>query len=68
MHSLKRSGKSGAVLVATIERTISNFVEIGRSAISECPLVVGSALDQLNEVLHDIELAGNRFESVKFLN
>lgn len=58
MHSLKRSGKSGVVLVAAIERTVRNFVEIGRSAIAECPVAVGNALEQLNETLHDVELAG----------
>uniref|UniRef100_A0A1I7VC96 Vinculin n=1 Tax=Loa loa TaxID=7209 RepID=A0A1I7VC96_LOALO len=58
MHSLKRSGKSGAVLVAAIERTVCNFVEIGRSAIAECPIAVGNALEQLNETLQDVEHAG----------
>lgn len=58
MHSLKRSGKSGIVLVAAIERTVRNFVEIGRTAIAECPIAVGNALEQLNEVLQDVEHAG----------
>lgn len=58
MHSLKRSGKSGTVLVAAIERTIRNFVEIGRSAIAECPIAVGNALEQLNETLQNVEHAG----------
>ncbi|MCP9257928.1 Alpha-catenin-like protein hmp-1 [Dirofilaria immitis] len=58
MHSLKRSGKSGAVLVAAIERTVHNFVEIGRSAIAECPIAIGNALEQLNETLQDVEHAG----------
>ncbi|VDM98964.1 unnamed protein product, partial [Onchocerca ochengi] len=57
MHSLKRSGKNGAVLVAAIEQTVRNFVEIGRSAIAECPAAVGNALKQLNETLQDVEHA-----------
>ncbi|KAL3997509.1 Vinculin family protein [Acanthocheilonema viteae] len=57
MHSLKRSGKSGVVLVAAIERTVRNFVEMGRSAIAECPIAVGNALEQLNETLQNVEHA-----------
>lgn len=58
MHSLKRSGKSGAVLVAAVDRTIRNFVEIGHESINDCPIVSGNALEQLNGALQDVEHAG----------
>ncbi|VDN04317.1 unnamed protein product [Thelazia callipaeda] len=58
MHPLKRSGKSGSVLVAAVERTIRNFVEIGRSAVAECPLATGKSLEQLKEALRNVEHAG----------
>lgn len=58
MQSLKRSGKSGAVLVAAVDRTIRNFVEIGHKSINDCPIVSGNALEQLNGALQDVEHVG----------
>ncbi|VDN52099.1 unnamed protein product [Dracunculus medinensis] len=60
-HSMKRSGKSGQVLVATVEETIKNFLAIGRKAVRDCPLVSVSAIDEINMALQNIEDTGSEF-------
>lgn len=58
---MKRSGKSGQVLVATVEETIKNFLAIGRKAVRDCPLVSVSAIDEINMALQNIEDTGEFF-------
>ena len=58
LHTLKRTGKSGVVLVAGVEATIRNFIEIGRTAVRECPIARGNAVAELNATIDDLEKCG----------
>uniref|UniRef100_F1KVE0 Protein humpback-1 n=1 Tax=Ascaris suum TaxID=6253 RepID=F1KVE0_ASCSU len=59
LYSLKKSGKSGAVLIAAVERTIENFLEVGRASVRECPIAKGNAVQELSNGLQSVEDAGN---------
>lgn len=58
LHTLKRTGKSGTVLVAAVEASIARFVEIGRRAIQECPIAKGNAVAELNAGINQLEACG----------
>uniref|UniRef100_A0A0N5AZ37 Catenin alpha n=1 Tax=Syphacia muris TaxID=451379 RepID=A0A0N5AZ37_9BILA len=57
-HTLKRTGKSGNVLVAAIEASIARFIDIGRKAIKDCPITKNNAVVDINTAIDDLEVYG----------
>ncbi|VDN36800.1 unnamed protein product [Gongylonema pulchrum] len=58
-NSMRRSGgggKSGAVLVAAVDRTVRNFVHTARAAIAHCSITAAAAADAVQQLAQAVEL------------